>query len=336
MQRLVANLIRRDRDHVGRTARSSATSPTSTRCAGRPRPAFRPSTYVEGELSGLAYDRGLAERPGHGVPEPARAVRGPAVRRRRCAPRGSTVPTRNACVHRRGTRRRAQLLTYRALPADGDADPARRTRRRTTSWPRCCSRGSAPASAAGGIYRRRRRRGPLTAAPELRDPPAAQRRLRSRSQRPHDSPRDVVTTLQGMAGNPDFVARSSVAGETGTLELGLQRYRRAGSLPRQDRDAARCRQPGRLLHRPRRPHARVRVPDELGRSDHGARDRGSDDVAWRSKRLSRRSADERRLQPASSRLNRSSSARSPSSPSTATPSRSALASFEPGLSPATT
>ena len=46
------------------TARSSATTPTSTRCAARWRPAFGFSPDVEGVLSGLIYNRGLANEQG--------------------------------------------------------------------------------------------------------------------------------------------------------------------------------------------------------------------------------------------------------------------------------
>ena len=173
------------------------------------------STYVEGEFSGLAYDRGLANLQGTAF-QNRPALFAAQQFAQRCAPRGSTSRT-DARVHRCDTAT-AQPLSERALPAYRHADPADEH-----------ALGQLPGGdAAQGhrrplrrrrLNRRRRGRGPLTAPqsfgihPRLDDGSGL-----SRSD--HTTPRDVVT-VRSMAGNQDFVNSLSIAGETGTLQLGL-------------------------------------------------------------------------------------------------------------------
>ena len=140
------------------------------------------------------------------------------------------------------------------------------------------------------------------------------------------TPRQVVTLLSSMASNIDFVSSLAVAGKTGTLQHEMN-----GTIAQ-----GRCQGKTGTLNdvanlvgycSARDGHtAGVCVPDELGvqhrrhaqaRGEHG-RD------ARQVQRLSAGPA----LRPAGRA--------SPSSSSTATPSRSAFASFEPALSPATT
>ena len=62
------------------------------------------------------------------------------------------------------------------------------------------------------------------------------------------SPAQVVSLLRTMAGNVPFTQSLATAGETGTLVDEMTGHLRSGTLPRQDRHAARRLERGRLLH----------------------------------------------------------------------------------------
>ena len=137
------------------------------------------------------------------------------------------------------------------------------------------------------------------------------------------TPAQVISLLRTMAEQRRVHELAGDRGRNRHARRRDERHVRAGSLPRQDRHAARRLQCGRLLHRARRRHDRVRTADERRRARRRTPDPGPD--AGRDRPLRRLSA-----------RSPSSSASSPASSITATPSFSALASLVPALSPATT
>ena len=325
MQRLVANLIAQ----TGITSINGQIAGDESyfdSVRGTPATGGLASPEVEGVLSGLAYDRGLANEQGTAFQNrPALFAAQQFALALRAA--GIKVPSATPVVSRR--HRRAQGYRRRALAADGDAD---RTHEHSVGQLR---RGDAAEGDRRALRRARHDRGrgcrrPIPTAqsfgiePRLNDGSGLSRTIARR-------PAMWSRRCKGSRA----IATSSIRCRSPARRARLVRaagHPRAGPLPRQDRHASRCRRRGRLLHRARWSHAGVRVPDELGRSNRGACNRGPDDRGGR---------EVRRLTstPGSDRLTHlllANSPRKPSSSTTATPSCSALASFEPGLSPATT
>ena len=117
------------RDHVAPRARSSATSPTSTRCAARRRPATAPPPTSRASSAALAYDRGLANS-GDRVPVPhpalfaaqqfAAALRGRGVKvPRRTRDRGRAArPPAPSCWRSVHSPRMATLIQLTNTPSD--------------------------------------------------------------------------------------------------------------------------------------------------------------------------------------------------------------------------
>ena len=201
------------------TARSSATSPISTRCAGRRRPAVRRQPYVEGVLSGLAYDRGFANEQGSAFQNrPALFAAQQFAAALRAA--GVTVPKQTR-VFTGATPAAAQPLASVHSPADGDADPADQ-HALGQLLRRDAAQGHRRQLRRRRHDRRRRRRRPHTARRELRHPPAARRRLRPLAQRPHHVRARSSPCCGRWPANPDFRRlRCRSPGETGTLQVGL-------------------------------------------------------------------------------------------------------------------
>ena len=196
---------------------SSATSPTSTRCAARRPPATARSADVEGELSGLAYDRGFANSPGTAFQAAPGAVRRPAVRRRAARPRsqgraeskirgrhGRTPGAAPSCWPRCSSPRMATLIQLTNTPSDN-------------FLAEMLLKGLGASFGGGGTTAGGRGGGPLRAGPSVRHPSPAQRRLRALPRRPHQPARGGHAA-HGDGRQPAFVSSLAVAGQTGTLQ----------------------------------------------------------------------------------------------------------------------
>jgi serine-type D-Ala-D-Ala carboxypeptidase/endopeptidase (penicillin-binding protein 4) len=184
---------------------------------GTPATAFAPSTEVEGELSGLAYDRGFSNLSGSilqtrpalvAAQQFASALRADGVG----VPSGTRVFTA-------ATPAGAQQLTSVDSPpvatliqlANTPSDNFIAEMLLKGIGARFGTRGS---TAAGAAVVRAQLAQTFKIHPHLNDGSGLSRADRT-------SPRDVVAALTGLASNPDFVNSLSVAGETGTLALGL-------------------------------------------------------------------------------------------------------------------
>ena len=217
MQRLVANLIRQ----TGITSVQGQIVGDESyfdSVRGTPATGGQASTEVEGVLSGLAYDRGLANEQGtafqnrpalFAAQQFAAALRAAGVKVPKQTPVFTAAAPPSAqlmsTVH---SPRIATLIRLTNSPSDNylaemllKGIGARF--------------GASGSSAAGAAVVRSQLRQSFGIQPQLDDGSGLARS-------DHTTPRDVVTTLRSMAGNPDFVASLSVAGETGTLQLGLQ------------------------------------------------------------------------------------------------------------------
>jgi D-alanyl-D-alanine carboxypeptidase/D-alanyl-D-alanine-endopeptidase (penicillin-binding protein 4) len=185
---------------------------------GTPATGFAPSTLVEGELSGLAYDRGFSNLSGSifqarpalvAAQQFAVALRGAGV----SVPSGTHVFTGAAPPG-------AQQLTSVDSPpmatliqlVNTPSDNFVAEMLLKGIGARFGGRGS---TAAGAAVVRTQLARTFKIHPRLNDGSGLSRADRT-------SPRDVVTALTGLASNPDFVNSLSVAGETGTLAHGLR------------------------------------------------------------------------------------------------------------------
>ena len=217
MQRLVANLIAQ----TGITSINGQIAGDESyfdSVRGTPATGGLASPEVEGVLSGLAYDRGLANEQGtafqnrpalFAAQQFALALRAAGVKVPKQTPVFSAAAPSSArviaTVH---SPRIATLIRLTNAPSDNylaemllKGIGARF--------------GTSGSTAAGAAVVRSQVQQSFGIAPQLDDGSGL-----SRSD--HTTPRDVVTALRAMAGNPDFVNSLSVAGETGTLQLGLQ------------------------------------------------------------------------------------------------------------------
>jgi D-alanyl-D-alanine carboxypeptidase/D-alanyl-D-alanine-endopeptidase (penicillin-binding protein 4) len=217
MQRLVSNLVRT----TGITSVHGAIVGDESyldSLRGTVATGYQLSTDVEGLLSGLVFDRGLANPQGtafqsrpalFSAQQLASALRAAHVK----------VPSST------------RIYTH-AAPADAKTlatvhSPRMSTLAHLTNSPsdnffaemllkdigaRVGGRGS---SAAGAAVVRSQIANSFGVHPTLDDGSGL-------SRDDHTSPRDVVTTLRALAGNSAFVNSLSVAGESGTMDAGLQ------------------------------------------------------------------------------------------------------------------
>jgi D-alanyl-D-alanine carboxypeptidase/D-alanyl-D-alanine-endopeptidase (penicillin-binding protein 4) len=217
MQRLVANLI-------SQTGITSVHGPIVgdesyfDSLRGTPASGYAPYTLVEGELSGLAYDRGFSNLSGTlfqthpalvaaqqfatamkgagiAVPSPARVFTG-------------TAPAGAQLLARVNSPRMATLIQLANTPSDNFI--AEMLLKGIGA--RFGGRGS---TAAGAAVVRAELATSFNIHPRLNDGSGLSRADRT-------SPRDVVTALDGLASNADFVSSLSIGGQTGTLKRGLR------------------------------------------------------------------------------------------------------------------
>ncbi|HUO70462.1 MAG TPA: D-alanyl-D-alanine carboxypeptidase/D-alanyl-D-alanine-endopeptidase [Solirubrobacteraceae bacterium] len=217
MQRLVANLVRQTGLTAvqGRIAGDEAyfDSERGTSATGG-----QASTYIEGLLSGLAYDRGLANEQGTAFQtRPALFAAQQFASALRAA--GVKVPKQTPVV--------TAVTPTGAQPLTSVHSPRMATLIRLTNAPSDnylaemllkgvgAHFGAGGTTAAGAAVVRSQVLQAFGIRPRILDGSGLSRSDRT-------SARDMVTTLRAMAANPDFVNSLSVAGETGTLQLGLQ------------------------------------------------------------------------------------------------------------------
>jgi D-alanyl-D-alanine carboxypeptidase/D-alanyl-D-alanine-endopeptidase (penicillin-binding protein 4) len=217
MQRLVANLVRQ----TGITAvqgRIVGDESYFDSVRGTPTTGGHASTYVEGLLSGLAYDRGLANEQGTAFQtRPALFAAQQFASALRSA--GVNVPKRTPVF--------TGVTPTTAQPLTSVHSPRMATLIRLTNSPSDnylaemllkgigARFGSGGTTAAGAAVVRSQVLQSFGITPQIVDGSGLSRSDRT-------SARDIVATLRTMATNPDFVASLSVAGKTGTLQLGLQ------------------------------------------------------------------------------------------------------------------
>jgi D-alanyl-D-alanine carboxypeptidase/D-alanyl-D-alanine-endopeptidase (penicillin-binding protein 4) len=185
---------------------------------GTPATGYAPSTVVEGELSGLAYDRGFSNLSGTILQtRPALVAAQQFAVALRAA--GVSVPSATR-VYTGAAPAGAQRLTSVSSPriatviqlANTPSDNVIAELLLKGIGARFGGRGS---TAAGAAVVRSQLARSFKIHPRLNDGSGLSHADRA-------SPRDVIALLRGLASNPDFVDSLSVAGETGTLELGLR------------------------------------------------------------------------------------------------------------------
>jgi D-alanyl-D-alanine carboxypeptidase/D-alanyl-D-alanine-endopeptidase (penicillin-binding protein 4) len=174
---------------------------------------YLPDSFMTGELSALAFDRGFASRPGAGYqPDPPRhAAAKLAVALRRA---GVAVPSRTP-IRRGRTPAGARLLGTVRSP-----DMAALVRLTNTPSDDFLAEmllkglgarfGASGTTAAGAAVVRAELSRAFDTHPAFDDGSGLSRRDRS-------TPRQVVRVLRDMARNPVFVRSLAVGGETGTL-----------------------------------------------------------------------------------------------------------------------
>jgi serine-type D-Ala-D-Ala carboxypeptidase/endopeptidase (penicillin-binding protein 4) len=217
LQRLVANLLRTNRIRAIRGAIVGDES-TLDSLRGTVATGFAFSPYVEGQLSGLAYDRGFADASGASIQNrPALFTAQQFVAALRAG--GVDVP--------KGIRVYTHAAPAGAVPLATVNSPRMATLIRMTNTPsdnffaemllkdvgaRFGGKGS---SAAGAAVVRRQLVRTFNIHPRIDDGSGL-------SRGDWTSPRDVVTVLAGLSSDSAFTGSLSVAGETGTLAAGLQ------------------------------------------------------------------------------------------------------------------
>jgi D-alanyl-D-alanine carboxypeptidase/D-alanyl-D-alanine-endopeptidase (penicillin-binding protein 4) len=217
LQRLVADLIRESGITSVHGSIAGDESYFDSR-RGTPATGYSASSFVEGELSGLAYDRGLANEQGSAfqnhpalfaAQQFAAALRAAGVKvpnqTRVFAAAAPAAATMLSTVH---SPRMATLIRLTNVPSDNFlAEMLLKD-----LGARFGGRGS---TAAGTAVVRSQLAASFKIHPRLDDGSGL-------SRNDHTSPRDVVTALTDLSSNPDFVNSLAVAGESGTLDAGLQ------------------------------------------------------------------------------------------------------------------
>jgi D-alanyl-D-alanine carboxypeptidase/D-alanyl-D-alanine-endopeptidase (penicillin-binding protein 4) len=213
IQRLVANLIRQTGIKAlhGAVVGDESVFDSSR---GTPATGFAFSPYIEGELSGLAYDRGFADEQGATIQDnPPLFAAQRLVDALRAA--GVTVP--------HGTHTRAGRAPSSSRLLATVNSPRMSTLIRLTNTPSDnffaetllkdigAKFGGAGSTAAGAAAVRGLVASRFGIHPRLNDGSGL-----SRSD--FTTPRQVVTLLSHMASNIDFVSSLAIAGETGTLQ----------------------------------------------------------------------------------------------------------------------
>jgi D-alanyl-D-alanine carboxypeptidase/D-alanyl-D-alanine-endopeptidase (penicillin-binding protein 4) len=185
---------------------------------GTPATGFAPSTEVEGELSGLAYDRGFSTLSGSILQTRPALV---AAQQFAVALRAAGVSVSS------GTRVFTGATPAGAQPLTSVDSPPMATLIQLANTPSDnfiaemllkgvgAQFGGRGSTAAGAAVVRTQLARTFKIHPHLNDGSGLSRADRT-------SPRDVVTALTGLASNSDFVNSLSVAGETGTLASGLR------------------------------------------------------------------------------------------------------------------
>lgn len=217
MQRLVTNLV----DQAGITSvHGSIVGDESyfDSLRGTPATGFAPSTFIEGELSGLAYDRGFSNLQGTVLQNRPALV---AAQQFAVALSGAGISVAP------GTHVFTAATPPAAQPLASVNSPRMATLIQLANTPsdnfvaemllkgigaHFAGRGS---TAAGAAVVRAQLAQSFKIHPRLNDGSGLSRADRT-------SPRDVVAALTGMVSNPDFVGSLAVAGKTGTLAAGLR------------------------------------------------------------------------------------------------------------------
>jgi D-alanyl-D-alanine carboxypeptidase/D-alanyl-D-alanine-endopeptidase (penicillin-binding protein 4) len=185
---------------------------------GTPATGFAPSTEVEGELSGLAYDRGFSSLSGSVLQNRPALV---AAQQFELALRAAGVKVPSATSVLTGaTPAAAQPLAAVASPpmatlialANTPSDNFVAEMLLKGIGARFGARGS---TAAGAAVVRAQLARSFGIHPRVNDGSGLSRFDRT-------SPRDVIAALQRLASNRDFVNSLSIAGVTGTLAAGLR------------------------------------------------------------------------------------------------------------------
>jgi D-alanyl-D-alanine carboxypeptidase/D-alanyl-D-alanine-endopeptidase (penicillin-binding protein 4) len=216
MQRLVANLV----NQSGITSvhgsiigdESYFDSLRGTAATG-----FGPSTFIEGELSGLAYDRGFSDLQGTVLQSrPALVAAQQFAIALRAA--GISVPS--------GTHVFTGATPVGAQPLTSVNSPRMSTLIQLANTPSDnfvaemllkdigARYGGGGSTAAGAAVVRTQLARSFKIHPRLNDGSGLSRADRT-------SPREVVAALEGLASNPDFLGSLSIGGQTGTLQAGL-------------------------------------------------------------------------------------------------------------------
>jgi D-alanyl-D-alanine carboxypeptidase/D-alanyl-D-alanine-endopeptidase (penicillin-binding protein 4) len=217
MQQLVANL----RHATGITVLQGKVVADDSRfdaVRGTPATGNQPSQYVEGELSAIAYDRGWATPDGSVYDyHPALTAAADFVNALRAA--GVKTPS--------NTPIRAGRTPADAHPLANVRSPTMTTLIKLTNTPSDnyfaemllkdlgAQFGSGGTTTAGAAVVRNELAARFGIHPRLDDGSGL-------SYNDLTSPRQVVTLLQDMAGDPEFTSSLAVAGETGTLQGEMQ------------------------------------------------------------------------------------------------------------------
>jgi D-alanyl-D-alanine carboxypeptidase/D-alanyl-D-alanine-endopeptidase (penicillin-binding protein 4) len=184
---------------------------------------FQSSTWIEGLLSGLAYDRGLANDQGSAFQtRPAHFAAGKFVNALRAA--GVAIPN--------GTPFGGGVSPILATPLAAVSSPPMATLIGMTNTPSdnffaemllkgIGARFGGAGSSAAGAAVVRAQLASFGIHPRLEDGSGLSRADAT-------SPKEVVTTLVHMAGDPNFVHSLAVAGQTGTLADRMQGTAAAG------------------------------------------------------------------------------------------------------------
>ena len=277
---------------------------------GEPSSGYAPDPFLEGTLSGLAFDRGASgsEKVAHApAAYAARQLWAAAEERRRQHPRRKRPPRARLAPARAPAARAGQLADVTQLlglmlpPSDNffaetlAEGPRRRCRRRRHDRRRA-RRSSARRSPRCSASTR------ASSTARASQKPTAPRPMRSPTCSWRSPPRRSGAILRG---------NLAIAGHTGTLAKRMRDTAAVGPLPGQDRHAHRLLQPRRLLPGRQRPPARVRVLQRRHLDDAAHVLPGPHDDHARG-RL--------HMRPSSSRKRRCRSRRAPSRP-TARPSR---------------